>query len=332
MPRARRGSDSSTTSEAAANTPTVPQEPLPQTIESRTAQGLHPDIKFALWTRKGREAWDNWWATTKWRQRHPNTTINWDKEKGKSSPHWNLFDPVARVKDGKPKAQCMRCLQIVAHPYNGNGLSHFPKHQKSETCRVRAEASGKGPLTPFLSRSAIVSVYFPSLTRPTTHPTMPWLTFTKKHQEAQRATNKDFHDYEYDLQTLRVVAALRLPFHALDHDELLRWVYTIRNAPPSWQPRVLASKAVRPLMQQQVPLRQKEIMSRLPAKAKMSIAIDCWTSPNHHSFLAITGYGTASFVIVVLLTLTATSLIINGSSVRFLSSSRTLLPTTLVEA
>lgn len=69
----------------------------------------------------------------------------------------------------------------------------------------------------------------------------------------------------------------------------------IRNAPPSWEPKILAPRDVRLLMQKQVAERHAQIMARLPSKAKISVAIDCWTSPNHHSFLAITGYISRSF-------------------------------------
>lgn len=35
---------------------------------------------------------------------------------------------------------------------------------------------------------------------------------------------------------------------------------------------------------------QQETLQQLPSSAKMSIALDCWTSPFKHAFMAITGY------------------------------------------
>jgi hypothetical protein len=35
---------------------------------------------------------------------------------------------------------------------------------------------------------------------------------------------------------------------------------------------------------------QKGLLRDLPASRKISLALDCWTSPNHYSFLGITGY------------------------------------------
>jgi hypothetical protein len=35
---------------------------------------------------------------------------------------------------------------------------------------------------------------------------------------------------------------------------------------------------------------QKSILQKLPPGAKLSIALDCWTSPFRQAFMAITGY------------------------------------------
>jgi hypothetical protein len=37
-------------------------------------------------------------------------------------------------------------------------------------------------------------------------------------------------------------------------------------------------------------MRQKKILEKLPSGTKMSIALDCWTSPFRQAFMAITGY------------------------------------------
>ena len=64
----------------------------------------------------------------------------------------------------------------------------------------------------------------------------------------------------------------------------------LRNAPAEWETKMIAPSAVREVMAKHVAERHAVMMARLPPKAKLSVAIDCWTSPYHYSFLAITGY------------------------------------------
>lgn len=47
---------------------------------------------------------------------------------------------------------------------------------------------------------------------------------------------------------------------------------------------------IRERLQDFVTESQQETLQRLPSNAKMSIALDCWTSPFKHAFIAITGY------------------------------------------
>ena len=39
-----------------------------------------------------------------------------------------------------------------------------------------------------------------------------------------------------------------------------------------------------------VAIRQREVLSRLPKGAKISVALDCWTSPFQQAFMAVTDY------------------------------------------
>lgn len=48
--------------------------------------------------------------------------------------------------------------------------------------------------------------------------------------------------------------------------------------------------AIRRRLQTIVKERQQDILRKLPSDAKMSIALDCWTSPFSQAFIAITGY------------------------------------------
>lgn len=55
-------------------------------------------------------------------------------------------------------------------------------------------------------------------------------------------------------------------------------------------PEVPSAKTIRRRLQSTVKERQQNILKGLPDGAKLSIALDCWTSPFQQAFLAITGY------------------------------------------
>ena len=47
---------------------------------------------------------------------------------------------------------------------------------------------------------------------------------------------------------------------------------------------------IRSLLDERVAKIKRHMLEDLPANAKVSISLDCWTSPNNLAFLAITGY------------------------------------------
>lgn len=56
------------------------------------------------------------------------------------------------------------------------------------------------------------------------------------------------------------------------------------------QPVLLNPKTARRRLQAMVKEEQQSILSTLPPTAKLSIALDCWTSPFQQAFMAVTGY------------------------------------------
>jgi hypothetical protein len=93
---------------------------------------------------------------------------------------------------------------------------------------------------------------------------------------------------KWEEQTLKVIAALRLPFKALEHAELKRW---ITMAMAARQPLSLLTPFVaRQKLIEQVQVAQTSVLSLLRPGQRISLALDCWSSPNHYSFMAITGY------------------------------------------
>lgn len=55
-------------------------------------------------------------------------------------------------------------------------------------------------------------------------------------------------------------------------------------------PEIPSAKTIRRRLQTTVKERQQDILRKLPENAKLSIALDCWTSPFSQSFIAISGY------------------------------------------
>lgn len=53
---------------------------------------------------------------------------------------------------------------------------------------------------------------------------------------------------------------------------------------------LLGPKTARRRISASVATRQREALSRLPKGAKISLALDCWTSPFQQAFMAVTGY------------------------------------------
>lgn len=53
---------------------------------------------------------------------------------------------------------------------------------------------------------------------------------------------------------------------------------------------LLSPKTARRRISASVATRQREALSRLPKGAKISLALDCWTSPFQQAFMAVTGY------------------------------------------
>jgi hypothetical protein len=55
-------------------------------------------------------------------------------------------------------------------------------------------------------------------------------------------------------------------------------------------PEIPSAKVMRRQLRDLVRQKQKDILQTLPLNAKLSLALDCWTSPFRQAFIAITGY------------------------------------------
>lgn len=84
------------------------------------------------------------------------------------------------------------------------------------------------------------------------------------------------------------IAASRLPFLLVEHPEFRALIEMARLAPT--MPEIPSAFTVRRHLREIVEQRQCTLLRKLPQGAKLSIALDCWTSPFRQSFMAVTGY------------------------------------------
>lgn len=80
----------------------------------------------------------------------------------------------------------------------------------------------------------------------------------------------------------------RLPFQFIEHPEFHDVIHFARLAPG--RPTIPSSKTIRARLREFVKEQQQSVLRRLPSNAKLSLALDCWTSPFQQAFIAVTGY------------------------------------------
>lgn len=93
-------------------------------------------------------------------------------------------------------------------------------------------------------------------------------------------------DWEHKLT--RLLAVSRLPFQFIEHPEFHDVIHFSRLAPT--RPEIPSAKVMRARLRDFVKKQQQDILQQLPADAKLSLALDCWTSPFRQAFMAVTGY------------------------------------------
>ena len=81
---------------------------------------------------------------------------------------------------------------------------------------------------------------------------------------------------------------LRLPFMTVEHPQFRKLLRFAQSAPSL--PEFPSARTIQRRLFTTVEERHRDILETLPPDAKMSIALDCWTSPFRQSFMAVTGY------------------------------------------
>jgi hypothetical protein len=97
-----------------------------------------------------------------------------------------------------------------------------------------------------------------------------------------------FSQEVWEEEILSFLSLNRLPFHLVEHPKFQSLIQMARNSQST--PLIPSADTIRRRLQTLVSSRQKRVLKLLPASSKISIALDCWTSPFSQAFMAITGY------------------------------------------
>ena len=97
-----------------------------------------------------------------------------------------------------------------------------------------------------------------------------------------------FNQNIWEQKLLNLVTVSHLPFLFLEHQEFYDLISYARLAPTT--PTIPSRKVIRTRLHQFVTENQTTTLQSLPPGAKLSLALDCWTSPFQQAFIAITAY------------------------------------------
>jgi hypothetical protein len=99
---------------------------------------------------------------------------------------------------------------------------------------------------------------------------------------------EEFTQEAWEEKLLTFLTVARLPFRLVEHPEFHSLIRMAQCAPSI--PEIPSAKTIRRRLQTIVKERHQSILRKLPSHTKISIALDCWTSPFSQAFMAITGY------------------------------------------
>lgn len=103
------------------------------------------------------------------------------------------------------------------------------------------------------------------------------------------ATQK-YSQERFNRQVVKTLAALRISFNSVENIAFQRLIRMASEAPKERPAQLLSSKEVRRHLEKEALEARDKVFRSMPDGCKISVAADCWTSPNHLAFLAITGY------------------------------------------
>ncbi|KAJ5249389.1 hypothetical protein N7524_011705 [Penicillium chrysogenum] len=237
--------------------------PLLSQLERFERVGPNRKRLYFLYDRMNHQEWVEWWLQTDY------------GSKGKVAWHsnhlshiWEHFTQVAHSSDGSPKVMCKHCSAILKHPYaakkdaNGKDARHgtttMTRHLRTSACkRAVSGDQQRGRLDKFI-------------------------------QSTENTIREPFSEAAWEDNLLQFITINRLPFHLIEHPTFRRIISQAHSAPSL--PSIPSADTVRRRLSARVKERQHSTLKLLLADAKISIALDCWTSPFGQAFMAITGY------------------------------------------
>jgi hypothetical protein len=87
---------------------------------------------------------------------------------------------------------------------------------------------------------------------------------------------------------LDFISTAHLPFRIVEHTQFKDLVEIIQQAHSKID--IPSARSIRRYLDSAVRSDQKGVLKRLPDGSRLSLALDCWTSPFQQAFMAITGY------------------------------------------
>ncbi|KAJ5300184.1 hypothetical protein N7508_007427 [Penicillium antarcticum] len=203
---------------------------------------------------ESRKSFVTWWLNTEFGSKPDiQDSIRWDGKK--TSNIWDNFNQVAHEKTGKPKVMCTTCLCTLVHPrFRRAGSSPMNAHIKAGSCTRKPVQK----IDQMLKQ-------------------MP--TFPQNPSFSQERLAKAILDF---------ISTAHLPFRIIEHTQFKDLVEVIQQAPS--KVNIPSARSMRRYLGSTVKSSQKEILRRLPDRSRLSIALDCWTSPFQQAFMAVTGY------------------------------------------
>jgi hypothetical protein len=100
--------------------------------------------------------------------------------------------------------------------------------------------------------------------------------------------SSSFDQSAFQQKILEFITTARLPFRIIEHASFRSLLDYARIADSKLN--IPSARTIRRLLDTSVEVQQREILNKLPDGCRISIALDCWTSPFKQAFMAITGY------------------------------------------
>ncbi|OQD94302.1 hypothetical protein PENVUL_c148G07398, partial [Penicillium vulpinum] len=186
--------------------------------------------------------------------------LRWDAKH--ISDVWENFDQVAHYITGEPLVIYRTCGVTLPHPSTKqSGTNTLKRHLASGKC----QKGGKSKSTQQSIKETIQHI--PAL---------------------ELSHNSKFSYNEWEREQIECLTSLNLPFRILERKQFASLIRIAQKAPA--EPTLLHPRTTQRRLKKLVDEEQHTILATLPQDAKLSIALDYWTSPFQQVFIAITGY------------------------------------------